>query len=113
MSLELDTQPEDLDVGSIVKGVVGVLVPIIVAVAFIFPIVNKSVQTAEYESTSVSGYPLVREANAIAQRKLTQYEVVDDAAGVYQIPIDRAIELIVNAERLQTGRVYSSEFPVR
>jgi hypothetical protein len=55
-------------------------------------------------------YPELREAMASAAGRLTQFGVVDQAQGVYRIPIDRAIDLMVN-EQFQNGGAgdYSDE----
>ena len=50
-------------------------------------------QEASQANASFDVSPQVRTARAEAAKKLTQYHVIDADAGVYQIPIDRAIAL--------------------
>ncbi|MBD3402816.1 hypothetical protein GF420_07960 [candidate division GN15 bacterium] len=40
--------------------------------------------------------PALRELRAREDKELNSYEVLDAEAGVYQIPIDRAMELLAN-----------------
>ena len=40
----------------------------------------------------------LRQAEANADRKLTQYGQIDQEEGVYRVPIDRAIDLIMEEE---------------
>lgn len=61
-------------------------------------------------SVSASEYPELREVEAAAAAALTQYDVVDADAGVFQIPIDQAIDLMVNeAHADQQGGNYTGE----
>ena len=48
------------------------------------------------KAVEMTGYPPLRETNLSAQARLTQYAVVDLAAGRYRIPVDRAMDLMVS-----------------
>ncbi len=74
----------------------------LVALAILIVVVLGAIQWAKIEgqraqiaNSSFDAPPALREARAEATRKLTRYEVLDADAGVYQIPIDRAIALEV------------------
>ncbi len=110
--LHIAAEPEGLEVGRIIRQGGGmVLVPILLAVVLIFPIANKSIHTLSLRATTESGSPVKSNADAMALTKLNNYRVVDRAAGQYQIPIDRAMELMVNREQSRDGRVVSSVMP--
>lgn len=108
---KMAVEPEALPVGNIFRAVAVMTVLIALAVGFTFPIVNRSVQDASFNAVSENpAYPALRESRLDAVRKLTQYEV-DASTGEVQIPIDRAMEILVNEERAAGSRVYYSEFP--
>jgi hypothetical protein len=89
-------EPEDLHVGSIfgVLGVSAVLLVIIVVAGL--QISKGAFREAQAEAATASGYPVLRETNVASMEKLNQYGVVDGAAARYRIPVDRAMDLMVN-----------------
>ena len=110
--LHIAAEPEGLEVGSVIgKAVVVVLIPILSAVLLIFPLVNKSVQTISMDASTLSGTAIRSNADAEAATKLNNYAIVDRAAGLYQIPVDRAIEIMVSQERSRTDRIVSPTMP--
>lgn len=54
-------------------------------------------------------YPELRQVELEAARQLSQYEVVNAEQGVYRVPIDRAIDLIVNEAAQTPAANYSQE----
>ena len=58
-----------------------------------------------------SEYPDLRETNAQAAQKLSQYEVIDAEQGVYRIPIDQAMDIMANQAYQEGERTYSLEAP--
>jgi hypothetical protein len=54
-------------------------------------------------------YPDLRQVELSAARLLNQYEVVNAAQGVYRIPLDRAIDLIVDETDQAPAGAYSQE----
>lgn len=72
------------------------IVTLFLLVAVVFATVQWATfegQQARIENTNPEVPAALREARAEADRKLTQYEVIDSGAGVYQIPIERAMAL--------------------
>ncbi|MEM8488617.1 MAG: hypothetical protein AAF564_23920 [Bacteroidota bacterium] len=61
-----------------------------------FTLTKMTSQETLANSSSASEYPELRDVEAAAAAALTQYGVVDAEAGVFQIPIDQAIDLMVN-----------------
>ncbi|MCB0717222.1 MAG: hypothetical protein KDD65_02180 [Bacteroidetes bacterium] len=110
--LHIAAEPEGLEVGPIVVMVTTrVILPIVAAVLLIFPIANRNVIRYEMEATVESGFPVKDNAEAEAATKLNNYRVVDRAAGVYQIPVDRAIDIMVAQEKQNADRRISNVLP--
>lgn len=66
-------------------------------------------QQAHAEAAAGLNYPDLRQVELSAARLLNQYEVVDAAQGVYRIPLDRAIDLIVDEAYQAPAGTYSQE----
>ena len=106
---EEGVEVEGVDVAPLMKAALTLALLIMVAVVVVFQWTNLEVQRAQEEATRESGYPELREYEAASANKLSQYAVVDANAGIYRIPIDRAMELVVR-ERMQRDDVrYTSE----
>ncbi len=95
----------------LVLAIVAVTIVIViglVSTAFTITIVNSQETLAN--SAAANEYPELREVEAAAAAALTQYDVVDAEAGVFQIPIDQAIDLMVNeAYENQAAGDYTDE----
>jgi hypothetical protein len=100
-------EEEDVNVGPILRMVGAVAVLIAIVIVSVFQIVNIEAQKAQAAAAVASGNPALREVEISAIRKLSQFDVVGE--GRYQIPIDRAIDIMVDEARQQTNRTYSSE----
>lgn len=61
--------------------------------------------SAEVAATETTGYPKLRESRVAGRALLTKNEVVDAANGVYRIPIERAMQLVI----LESGSGTTSE----
>jgi hypothetical protein len=97
--------------------VLGIAIAVLVAVAIISVLLvvwkGNVTESVEIAQISVSGYPELRETEIEAASQLTQYQVISDAQGIYQIPIDEAMRLMVNeAERNAGTRQTSTELPL-
>jgi hypothetical protein len=88
-----------------------IVVLLAVAVSLVFNWAHLEFKETAQEAAAFTGYPLLRETRAAAQQQLTQYGTVNP--GVYRMPIDRAMDLMVNEARQQTGRTYSTELPLQ
>jgi len=58
-------------------------------------------------------YPELRQVEMTADRQLTRYEAVNAELGIYRIPIDRAMALLVDASRGAPSANYSQELQGR
>lgn len=96
--VEFSVEAESLDaklIGGIVFGTAIVVVGLIL-VGFTITEVTSREMIAE--AVAQTSYPEIREARAAATSRLTKYEVIDATNGVYRMPIDRAIDLMVNEQ---------------
>ena len=88
-------EPEGISARAIIKLAVGTFVFLTLAVIAVIFWIKVTEHAREQEVTGMSQPVMLRQANADAQRLLTQYGVVDAEQGIYRIPIDRAMELVV------------------
>ncbi len=109
---EAFVEPEAMSVSPILTFIGSTVLFLAVAIILVFGIANRVEQATYYRAVSASGYPELREVEALAARKLDHYEILNDAEGTYRIPIERAMEIIVAQEAADTtARVFSSELP--
>lgn len=107
-AVALGVQEEGIHVAPIM-GVIGVISAfVVVAVIAMFQITNLEHTKVEMAAAAYSGYPELQQLRMDAAESLTQYGVVDEANGVYRIPVDRAMQLMLNEAQGQPGN-YSSE----
>lgn len=93
--------------GLIVFGSIALVIP------FLFQIVNRSVQQTNFEAAATyDSFPAIRESEMDGMRMISQYEVVDADSGVYRIPVERAMELLVQ-ERGAVSDSVTTELPPR
>ncbi len=97
---------EKSDVGVnkiLIYGVIGIMA----VIAIIIFVVDYYVATKErliYETVLKPESKELRELRAREDAVLNSYKVIDSAAGIYQIPIDRAIQLMA-------AEVYREQIP--
>ena len=89
-------EDESVNTGLVMGIVLGVVVVVTGLVLFAFTITETTSQEIRQRVIAEAGYPDLREARAAAAARLTQYDDVDAASGIYRIPVDRAIDLMVN-----------------
>lgn len=105
---ELGVQHEGVGAASILGFIFATITAIGMAVVFVFFWSGfVADETARKAAAGVS-YPELRQVEAIADEQLEQYKILNDAEGVYRIPIDRAMELMVK-ETYREPRTYSPE----
>lgn len=113
MEEELGVEHENVGVGQILGFVASIIVTLALMIIFVFNIVNVSEQRTLESRVATGDYPELRQAEADATNKLTQYEILNDEQAVYRIPVNRAMELMVQDARTDTVRTYSSELQLR
>lgn len=105
----LEVEAEGFQVGTILVWLIGVVVTVVILVVLGFQLTQNQRDYVRSEFASTAVYPELRQTEAAATSKLTQYEVLDAEEGVYQIPITRAIDLMVNEARQNPRTDYSAE----
>jgi hypothetical protein len=93
---------EGIAASQIMAIAVSILVVILVAVVVLFGWYGQVAQDAQSELTSTDNYQLLQETRTQQQEALSQYGVVDEEAGVYRIPIDRAMDVVAAEEYERT-----------
>jgi hypothetical protein len=97
---EVGVAEEGIATGQIAGIAVSIIVVISVAVVVLFAWTNVTQQQARTSAVTAQ-QPVAEETNEAGRRQISEYEVVDEESGTYRIPIDRAIDLVVedyNAE---------------
>ncbi len=88
-------EPEGISAHAIMKIAVGTFLFLVFAITAVVAWINVTEHAQEQEVTGMTQPVMLRQANADAQRLLTQYGVVDAEQGIYRIPIERAMELVI------------------
>jgi hypothetical protein len=94
--IEFAVEAEGLPAGFLIGLVTVVVVLVFTIVVIAVNTMSLRFEDARVRATEITGYPLLRETEAAAQKKLDYYEVIDASTGVYRMPISRAMTLIVN-----------------
>lgn len=93
---------EGIAASQIIAIAVSILVVILVAVVVLFGWYGQVTQETRAQADSAQNYEILQQAEMEAQQELQQYRVVDEEDGVYQIPIDRAMDVIATEEYQRT-----------
>lgn len=94
----LGVEPEGFPIKPILVSVAVVMVSVVAIIVVLFmwtDVTHRAVLSASAPNT-LSRYPALKAVEDAATRRLTQYEVLNDAQGVYQVPIDRVMTLMDN-----------------
>jgi hypothetical protein len=84
-------------------GVVGtlILIAIIIALQVVF---FEMSNTEEARKDPKATAPVLADYRASQQEKLNGYKVLDPAKGIYAIPIDRAMDLVIQEQNAKNSR---------
>lgn len=108
---KLGVQHEGIGAAQILGFILAITVVILMAVAFTFVIMDTTVQAKRTTTATALNYPERRQVEANAAQRLTQYGTTD--TGTYRMPVDRAIDLMVNEAYQQPAGSYSPELQLR
>jgi hypothetical protein len=75
-----------------------IIAVVLVAVAILFGWFGQVSQSAEDVVSQQQQYREIQRAEMEATQQLQQYGVIDEEAGTYRMPIDRAMDLIATEE---------------
>lgn len=87
-------EKKDVSVKGIVGGTLAVVIIIVVFVVLLRDYFLYNVENAVYNEATIPSQELV-EIRQSAEKLITEYGVIDQQKGVYRIPIDNAMELVV------------------
>jgi hypothetical protein len=108
----MGVEPESVDVRPLLFAAIVMAVSVITIVLIVFQWSEIEFEHARINAIEMTGYPQERELDFQAREKLEQYGVVNRDSGVYRIPIDRAIELMVNRAVAPTMSTLPGQQPV-
>lgn len=108
---ELGVAYEGVPSSQILAISVSILLAVAIIVILLFQWTNLTAMSIRETTIDPDDYVLLRQTQQEDARKLEQYEAVDEEAGTYRIPIDEAMERILNEEYQQEDRTYSPEAP--
>ena len=89
---------EGLAAGQIAAIAFSTMLVVAIAATIVFFWSGKVTSEAQQSAVNSDNYTILREARLDAAEKLEQYRVIDEDEGIYQIPIDRAMDIIANEE---------------
>lgn len=89
-------EPEGMNAGAIAGTVAVSIVLVVVLIIAGFSMAMNRFKQADLDATQISGYPLNVETRLAGQAQLTGYERLPNESNIYRIPIERAMELVVD-----------------
>ncbi|GEM_PF-625933 len=95
---------------TILAGIVLVIIAGLIGIVVV--LYNNVEQTTRRMVTGISGYPELTQLNQQAESMLSNYGIIDQENGIYQIPIEQAMELTVQQYSGRPESAYSSELPL-
>ncbi len=106
---EVGVEHEGIEARQVVGIVAAIFIGLAILIAGAVSWIKVAVHERQVEAAAEATYPELREVELRAARQLNHYEVIDAEQGIYRIPIDHAMDLIVNEAHQEHNRVYPSE----
>ncbi|MFW5955440.1 MAG: hypothetical protein ACOCSK_01725 [Rhodothermales bacterium] len=100
---EMGVANEGIEAKQIIGLILAVIVALILIVVIVFTYASVATQTERRAAEARGEYPELVENQRAARELLERYEIIDSEEGRYRIPIDRAMELIVDENEGQGG----------
>ena len=94
---EFEVEEENLPAGPVTGVVIAITVLVMVIVTLAVNITSLEFEEARKVAIDHTGYPLLESTRTAADAKLSQSGAVAGEEGVYQVPIDQAMKLVVDA----------------
>lgn len=95
---EVGVAYEGVAAGQIAAIMFSIVLVVSIAATIVFFWVGRVTGDAGLQAVDAENYTTLRQARLDAAQKLEQYRVIDEEEGTYQIPIDRAMDIIANEE---------------
>jgi len=89
-------EPEAIPAGMVIKVTLATFLIMLVVIVVGFQIAQQAFRESKVAMTEMSGYPLLRTTTEQGLQVISEYGPVTGVEGRYRIPIDRAIDLMVN-----------------
>lgn len=89
-------EKEAINVGLVFGIILGTVVVVLGLIFAGFSLTDVKSRQLKAEAMSGADYPELREVRAASIDKIDKFDVVDGEEGVYKIPVDHAIDLMVN-----------------
>ena len=93
---EFDVEREGISFSACAAIVLTIAIFVLVVVVTSVNLTSIEFEKARVDAIDFSGYPLLDKTQADAEAKLTGYRVIDAESGVYSLPIDEAMGLVVS-----------------
>lgn len=93
--VEMGVAHEGIAAGQIIGLSMAILLAIALAIVTLFQLTQLTEQEVRYSVVGASNYPVRTQMEEEQRQILGSYGVVDEESGTYRIPIDRAIELMI------------------
>jgi hypothetical protein len=86
----------DVNITKIVGYSFTIVIVLIAIIVFLYEVFIYSKEQAVYELVLSPESKMLRELRAREDQQLNSYKILDEEKGIYQIPIDQAIEVVSN-----------------
>lgn len=96
-------EKKDINVRFVLLVSAAIVVIVVLSLLWVDQWVTRLNEQAVYENMLQPANPVLVELQALESSSLTAYRVLDSTKGVYQVPIDRAMALVV--EQYKTNQV--------
>ncbi len=109
---EMGVEHEGIETGQIIgiaAAVIVALICMIIAVFFLYDNLHRSTYSSV---VGMSGYPDRMRTEQAAAERLSGYGIIDEGSGIYKIPIERAMERMVEESVARPADSFSSELPL-
>lgn len=109
---QLGAEHDRIEAGQILGLAASVLMALVIIIVVMVQWMGVRSEQARLAVASRQTYPELRELRAQAEQKLTQYGVASDTSGTYTIPIDRAMDLVIQQSRQGGNASVTQELPL-
>jgi len=99
---QLAVEREGFDIAPVLVAIFGCLAVIVLLVVLAIPWFRYEAADSHVRAAATAEYPDLRASEIHAQGKLNRYQLLDGESGVFQIPIEQAIGVLVQDNSTNT-----------
>ncbi len=103
-------EPEGVEAGQILGFVITISILVVLAIVALFQYTDRTAQAVLTEAAGQGVYPELEEVRLHAAMLLTQYEALDGPEERYRIPIERAMQRMVQDAPVYPEGFYAPEY---